>query len=429
VVSIGPQDKDQIGGLLTFPRASGILLHPTSLPGPFGIGDLGDQAYAFVDFLAASGQSLWQVLPLGPTGYGDSPYQCFSAFAGNTLLISPQRLVQAGLLFDDDLSQPPRFSNRRVEFGQVIDYKKTLLKNAFENFKCNDNASLQGEFLDFCREAQSWLEDYSLFRALKDAHGGCEWTRWEPAFAARDASALTSAHEALRDVIEAEKFYQFLFFKQWSALKAYCRARAIRVIGDAPIFVACDSADVWTHPELFKLDPDRRPRVVAGVPPDYFSKTGQLWGNPIYDWDAMRATGFSWWIDRLRSTLQTVDILRIDHFRGFAACWEVPGEDKTAERGQWVGVPGRELFATLRNTFGELPIIAEAFPACESYSSRSGATAKRSTCPTTIFATVWCIPERMTTTQPVGGLRVRQGRARLATQRKSTASAPTVSAI
>jgi 4-alpha-glucanotransferase len=344
---------------VSFPRASGILLHPTSFPGRFGIGDLGDEAYAFVDFLAASGQSLWQVLPLGPTGYGDSPYQCFSAFAGNPLLISPQRLIQTGLLSDDDLSGAPRFRRKRVDFGPVIEYKKALLEKTFDNFKRLTDTILQAEFMDFCQGAAWWLEDYALFRALKDAHGGVAWTDWELRFARREPAALAATREALGDRIVAEKFYQFLFFKQWAALKSYCRERNISIIGDAPIFVASDSADVWTHPELFKLDSDRRPIVVAGVPPDYFSKTGQLWGNPIYDWEAMRATGFRWWIDRLRATLQTVDILRIDHFRGFAACWEVPGRDKTAERGSWVEVPGRELFTTLRNTFGELPIIAE----------------------------------------------------------------------
>jgi 4-alpha-glucanotransferase len=359
VVSIRPKYDNQIGDTVSFPRASGILLHPTSLPGPFGIGDLGDEAYAFIDFLAASGQSLWQVLPLGPTGYGDSPYQCFSAFAGNTLLISPRRLVQGGLLSDEDLTGAPRSNSGRVDFGRIIPYKKTLLEKAFDNFKRAAPTELRADFSGFCRKADYWLQDYALFRALKDAHGGVEWTRWEPRFARRDSEALSSAREALHDKIEAEKFFQYLFFAQWSALKAYCRARHVSVIGDAPIFVACDSADVWTHPELFKLDNERRPRVVAGVPPDYFSKTGQLWGNPIYDWDALRATGYRWWIDRLRATLQTVDVLRIDHFRGFAACWEVPGEDKTAERGQWSEVPGRELFATLRNTLGELPIIAE----------------------------------------------------------------------
>ncbi len=344
---------------MSFPRASGILLHPTSLPGRFGVGDLGEEAYSFIDFLVASKQSLWQVLPLGPTGYGDSPYQCFSAFAGNTLLISPQRLVQDGLLSDEDARQSPRLPARYVAFGRAINYKKALLNKAFDNFKNASHGGLLHDFAGFCHDSASWLEDYSLFRALKDAHGGVEWTRWEPRFAMREPSALAHAREALRDRVEAEKFFQFLFFRQWWALKAYCRDRQIKIIGDAPIFVASDSADVWTHPELFKLAPDMRPIVVAGVPPDYFSKTGQLWGNPIYNWDAMRETGFRWWIDRLRATLQTVDILRIDHFRGFCAAWEVPGEDQTAERGQWVEVPGRELFTTLRNTFGELPIIAE----------------------------------------------------------------------
>ena len=342
-----------------FPRASGILLHPTSLPGPFGIGDLGPDAYAFIDFLTASGQSLWQVLPLGPTGYGDSPYQCFSAFAGNPLLISPTQLLEDGLLSDDDLNRDLRFRPTRVDFGPVIDYKKGLLEKAFDTFKRLPEGSLRTEFIHFCLSNEWWLEDYALFRAMKDAHGGIAWTDWEPRFAVRETNAIDSAREALRERVYAEKFYQFLFFKQWSTLKAYCRERQITIIGDAPIFVAFDSADVWAHPEMFKLDSHRQPIVVAGVPPDYFSKTGQLWGNPIYDWNAMRATGFRWWIDRLRGTLQTVDILRIDHFRGFAACWEVPGGDKTAERGQWVEVPGRELFTTLRNTFGEMPIIAE----------------------------------------------------------------------
>lgn len=343
---------------MNFPRSSGILLHPTSLPGNFGIGGLGDEAYTFVDFLSASAQSLWQVLPLGPTGYGDSPYQCFSAFAGNTLLISPERLARAGLISSRDLSNAPRFRPGRVEFGPVIEFKKALLERAFESFKRND-AGLGDQFHSFCYHTGWWLEDYAIFRALKDAHGGVAWTEWEPRFAFREPAAMAEAQAALQEKIEAEKFFQFLFFKQWFELKSYCRERGISIIGDAPIFVAFDSADVWTHPELFKLDDQRKPVTVAGVPPDYFSKTGQLWGNPIYNWDVMRATGFRWWIDRLRETLKTVDVLRIDHFRGFAACWEVPGADKTAERGQWVEVPGRELFTTLRNTLGELPIIAE----------------------------------------------------------------------
>jgi 4-alpha-glucanotransferase len=354
-----PKLRLRIEGLVNFQRASGILLHPTSLPGPFGIGDLGDEAFAFIDFLAASGQSLWQVLPLGPTGYGDSPYQCFSAFAGNALLISPAKLLEDGLLANDDLADVPRSQPSRVDFGPVIDYKKTLLAKAFDNFQRSTAGALRTEFLHFCQTSDWWLEDYGLFRALKEAHGGAAWTSWEEHFAVRNPAALASARQTLHDRVEAEKFFQFLFFKQWSALKSHCRERGVRIIGDAPIFVAGDSADVWSQPEMFKLDSRRQPIVVAGVPPDYFSKTGQLWGNPIYDWRAMQSTGFRWWIDRLRATFQTVDILRIDHFRGFAACWEVPGQDKTAERGQWVEVPGRQLFTTLRNAFGEMPIIAE----------------------------------------------------------------------
>jgi len=342
-----------------FPRASGILLHPTSLPGRFGIGDLGEEAYAFAEFLAASRQSLWQVLPLGPTGYGDSPYQCFSAFAGNPLLISPQRLVHAGLLSKEDIANTPEFPDERVAFGNLIEYKKSLFSKAFDNFKRNAGETLQARFFAFCRESESWLEDYALFRALKSAHGGVAWYDWAPQFAKRDEHALDSARESLADRIDLEKLLQFLFFEQWSALKAYCDARGISIIGDAPIFVAFDSADVWTHPEMFKLDREKRPNVVAGVPPDYFSRTGQLWGNPIYNWDMIRGDGFRWWIERLQATLQTVDMLRIDHFRGFAASWEIPAGDKTAERGRWVEVPGRELFATLRDTFHELPIIAE----------------------------------------------------------------------
>jgi 4-alpha-glucanotransferase len=344
---------------VSFSRASGILLHPTSLPGRFGIGDLGEDAYEFIDFLVATGQSLWQVLPLGPTGFGDSPYQCFSAFAGNPLLISPSKLMHDGLLTADDLSIVPRFTSTRVEFGRVIDYKKTLLQSAFENFKKSQSGPLRSEFEQFCHSTGWWLEDYSLFRALKHAHGGIAWSGWESRFATREPEALHSAREALRDLIESEKFMQFLFFRQWGELKNYCSSHHIRIIGDAPIFVAADSADVWSHPEQFKLNSQRQPITVAGVPPDYFSKTGQLWGNPIYNWDVMRRDGFRWWIDRLRATFQVVDILRIDHFRGFAATWEIPVGDKTAERGQWVGVPGNELFTTLRNTFGEVPIIAE----------------------------------------------------------------------
>ena len=343
---------------MTFPRASGILLHPTSLPGRFGIGDLGDEAYAFADFLVSSGQSLWQVLPLGPTGYGDSPYACYSAFAGNTFLISPERLCADGWLSPDDVSEIELVSDR-VDFGHAYNSKDKILRKAYEHYQRAADAESLGEFEKFCKQNQSWLEDYALFRALKAGHNHAAWHEWEPALVRREEFALEQARNQLHNEIEAQKFFQFLFFRQWLALKAYCNKRGIRVIGDVPIFVAHDSADVWTNREQFKLDEDGVPTVVAGVPPDYFSATGQFWGNPLYDWDRMLADGFKWWIERVRATLQMVDIARIDHFRGFAACWEIPGSDQTAERGRWVQAPGRELFTAIGNALGELPIIAE----------------------------------------------------------------------
>ena len=344
---------------MSFPRASGILLHPTSLPGRFGVGDLGDEAYGFTDFLAASGQTLWQVLPLGPTGYGDSPYQCFSAFAGNALLVSPERLVEEGLLKAADIEDVPAFDPDRVEFGRVIEYKNELLRKAYASFRRTTDTGLRVEVETFNQQAAAWLEDYALYRAMKDARGGAAWNKWEAPMVRRLPEALAAAREGLRAEIDAHKFYQFLFFRQWSRLKAYANDKGVRVVGDIPIFVAHDSSDVWANPEQFQLDPEGNPRVVAGVPPDYFSKTGQLWGNPLYDWEHMRADGFRWWIERAVATLRLVDILRIDHFRGFAAYWEVPGGDPTAERGRWVPAPGRELFRAIRDALGELPIVAE----------------------------------------------------------------------
>jgi len=329
---------------MNFPRASGILLHPTSLPGPFGIGDLGPEAYKFVDFLVAARQSLWQVLPLGPTGYGDSPYACYSAFAGNTLLISPEKLVDEGLL---DSAPSLATKKQKIDFGEVHQSKEQLLRKAYERYTNTTDTALRAAFETFAQQQASWLEDYARFRALKDANGGVAWNEWD------------HEREELREEVEAHMFYQFLFFRQWTALKSYCNDHGIKVVGDLPIFVAHDSADVWTNPEQFKLDKNGKPLVVAGVPPDYFSTTGQLWGNPLYNWERMQADGFKWWIERVRATLAMVDIARVDHFRGFAACWEIPGGDKTAERGQWVEAPGRELFTAIRNTLGELPIIAE----------------------------------------------------------------------
>ena len=334
-------------------------MHPTSLPGPFGIGDLGDDAYRFVDFLVSSGQTLWQILPLGPTGHGNSPYSCYSAFAGNSLLISPERLARSGLLSEGDFRGVPDFPEDLVDFENVTAFKQSLLAKAYKRFKQLQPASLVNAFDKFSFTENYWLEDYALYQTLKERHGGQAWTDWVPAFVRREEKELNDARQTFADDIEAQKFYQFLFFQQWAELKTYCAQQAIKIIGDIPIFVAHDSADVWTNRDYFKLDSNGFPTVVAGVPPDYFSETGQLWGNPIYNWQHIAKDGFKWWIDRVSATLKTVDLVRIDHFRGFAACWEIPAGDKTAERGQWVPAPGIQLFQAIRRALGDMPIIAE----------------------------------------------------------------------
>jgi 4-alpha-glucanotransferase len=344
---------------MSFPRASGILLHPTSLPGRFGIGDLGRAAYDFIDFLAASRQSLWQVLPLGPTGYGDSPYQCFSAFAGNPLLVSLEALVDDGLLTSDDLAGAPEFPADRVDYGPVIEFKNRLLRRAYENFVSDQPAAITAEFAAFGQQTEAWLDDYALFRSIKDAHGGVEWTKWDKYLRAREDNAMHFFRENHQREIEAHEFFQYLFFKQWLRLAHYANDHGIKIIGDVPIFVAHDSADVWAHPELFYLDKEGRPTVVAGVPPDYFSETGQLWGNPLYRWDVMKKNGYQWWIERIRATLAQVDIVRLDHFRGFEKFWEVPGSETTAIKGHWKEGPGAKLFEAIRKALGRLPIIAE----------------------------------------------------------------------
>lgn len=344
---------------MNFPRASGVLLHPTSLPSRFGIGDFGAAAFEFVDFLVKAGQSYWQVLPLGQTGYGDSPYQCFSAFAGNIYLISPDKLFEDGFLTEEDLSDLPVFSEGKVDFGKVIDFKLPLLRKAFENFRKTTGEDLAEKFRLFCQFNAFWLEDYALFRAVKLSQDQKSWQDWDENLKLRKPEALEKARKNLDEEIFAQKFYQFAFFKQWDALKKYANENGVKIVGDVPIFVALDSADVWCNPKQFKLNEDGSPRVVAGVPPDYFSKTGQLWGNPIYDWENMRRDNFAWWISRVRFTLKMFDIVRVDHFRGFAAAWEVPGGDLTAENGEWVNVPGMELFQTLRHTLGDLPFWAE----------------------------------------------------------------------
>jgi len=344
---------------MTFPRASGVLLHPTSLPGPFGIGDFGDQALRFVDFLAGAGQSLWQVLPLGPTGAGASPYSSTSAFAGNTLFISPARLAETGLLTEKDLAAARSGSVSHVDYDAVRQSKSKLLETAFTTFERTKDRTLPAAFDQFCEAQKAWLDDYALFQILKDAHAGAPWTEWPAALRVREPAALEEVSRKHTRELSAQKFYQFLFFEQWRELKRYCAARRIKVIGDMPIFVAHDSVDVWAQPELFKLDRAGRPLVVAGVPPDYFSATGQFWGNPLYNWEEMAGSGFTWWIARLRAMFEMFDVLRIDHFRGFVACWEIPAGDLTAENGGWVPAPGRELFAAVKNALGELPIIAE----------------------------------------------------------------------
>lgn len=339
-------------------RSAGILLHPTSLPGPYGIGDLGSAAYGWVEALVRAGQKWWQILPLGPTGYGDSPYQCFSAFAGNPNLISPDALVQEGLLHRDDLAGR-NFPAERVDYGAVIDFKDRLLNRAWTNFQGGAAPHLRQSFEGFCQREAGWLEDFSLFMALKEAHGGKSWLEWDRTLVLREPEALDQARRALAGPAAAQRFRQFLFFRQWRDLKQFANDKGIRLIGDIPIFVAVDSADVWANPHLFQLDEQRRPRVVAGVPPDYFSATGQLWGNPLYDWQALKQAGYAWWIARCRSTLEQVDLIRLDHFRGFEAYWEIPAGQVTAEVGRWRKGPGEGLFVALRSALGGLPIIAE----------------------------------------------------------------------
>jgi 4-alpha-glucanotransferase len=344
---------------MKFERSGGILLHPTSLPGRFGIGDLGPQAHGWVDYLADCGCGLWQVLPLGPTGYGDSPYQCFSAFAGNPYLISPQALLQEGLLHANDIIEEPGFSSSEIDYGAVIPWKLRVLDQAYERFKKSAPANLRQQHQGFQEAHRHWLPDYALFMAIKEDHGGGTWVQWPQPLRQRDPEALEEARQQYQEAIQRHIFRQFVFYSQWSALKTHAECNNIVIIGDIPIFVAHDSTDVWAHPELFYLDPDGNPTVVAGVPPDYFSETGQLWGNPLYRWEAHREKGYDWWLNRFRAVLELVDIVRLDHFRGFAGYWEVPGDAKTAEKGRWVKGPGTDLFWTVRKELGELPIIAE----------------------------------------------------------------------
>jgi len=345
--------------LMKFPRRSGILLHPTSLPGPAGIGDFGAEAYRFIDFLERSGNELWQVLPLNPTGYGDSPFQCFSASAGNPLLISLETLVEQGVLSREDLQPPPAFANDKVDYGAVLRYKVPILTKAAHIFLKGSVGNERLEFDRFCRANATWLDDFALFMASKNAHDGAPWTEWPADIAARKPGATHDWSERFAAEIDVVKYWQFAFYQQWQALRSYAHGHGIRIIGDLPIYVAHDSADVWANRELFFLEPEGNPIKVAGVPPDYFSATGQLWGNPIYNWSLIKSSGYSWWIERFRAVLRLYDIVRIDHFRGFEAYWEVPASERTAMNGRWIKGPGAELFSRLQQELGELPIIAE----------------------------------------------------------------------
>lgn len=339
-------------------RSAGLLLHPSSLPGPYGIGDLGPAVYAWIDALIHARQKWWQILPLGPTGFGDSPYQCFSAFAGNPFLVSPQFLVQDGLVNHGDL-ESVRFPAEHVDYGPVIAFKNRILSRAWDNFQAGRGPGLRHAFDAFCTGKAGWLDDYALFMALKDAQGGRGWQDWPDELRLRNSGALERARRELSGPVASHKFRQFLFFRQWQGVTTYAHQRGIRIIGDIPIFVSSDSADVWANPQLFCLDRDRRPSVVAGVPPDYFSATGQLWGNPLYNWEALAATGYGWWISRLRATLEVVDLIRLDHFRGFEAYWEIPAGAPTAVHGRWVRGPGIALLESLRKALDGLPLIAE----------------------------------------------------------------------
>jgi 4-alpha-glucanotransferase len=337
-------------------RKCGILLHPTSLPGPEGIGSLGAEARRFVDFMALAGQSLWQVLPLGPTAYGNSPYSCYSAFAGNPLLIDLETLADEGDISKADMVQV--LPADRVDFPGVERLKYSALCKGAANFFADGDGKRRDEFHHFC-DNTFWLHDFALFMALKDAHGGRGWVRWPREIACREPAELEKCLERAGAAIGEYKYMQWQFFRQWRAIKKYANERGIEIIGDIPIFVAFDSVDVWANPHLFHLDEKGRPTVVAGVPPDYFSKTGQLWGNPLYNWDVIAYHGYDWWKERMRGALDLYDIVRLDHFRGFEAYWEIPAAEKTAQKGRWVKGPGAELFNALIDALGPIPIIAE----------------------------------------------------------------------
>jgi 4-alpha-glucanotransferase len=335
-----------------------VLLHPTSLPGRFGIGDLGDELIAFLDWAQSAGLRIWQVLPLNAPGYGNSPYGCQSSYAGNPLLISPERLVESGLLPEDALDDVPEFAEDRVEFDRVAELKQSLLRQSFAHFGVHATDHQRQALTAFAHD-NAWLPDWTLYAALKEQHAGKAWTMWQNELAARDRNALPEARQALAGEISFHEYVQWLFFAQWSAVREAASERGIRIMGDVPIYVAGDSADVWANREIFQLDDRGEPTVVSGVPPDYFSETGQRWGNPLYRWDVLHETHYRWWVSRFRAALRFADIVRVDHFRGFAAYWEIPAAEPTAINGRWMPGPGRALFDAVRAALGELPLIAE----------------------------------------------------------------------
>jgi 4-alpha-glucanotransferase len=363
---------------MSFPRSSGVLLHPTSLPGSAGIGDLGRRALEFIDLLAAARQRVWQVLPLGPTGYGDSPYQCFSAFAGNPLLISLERLIDDGLLLASQTSAAPSFDAGNVDFAAVIAHRREIWPSVLDRFESSSHSSTRERFDRFCATEARWLNDFALFMAVKDAHGQAPWTKWDRDIVRRQPAAIAEWTSRCAREIRLHKLTQFLFHEQWQRVRDACRARSIEIMGDLPIFVAHDSADVWARPELFQLDENGEPLALTGVPPDYFSATGQLWGNPHYRWDVLARDGYAWWIDRVRTLLALVDRVRVDHFRGFEASWEIPAGESTAMRGRWVKGPGASLFDAMRAALeiDRLPFVAENLgvitPEVESLRERFG---------------------------------------------------------
>jgi 4-alpha-glucanotransferase len=342
------------------PRKSGVLLHPSSLPGRWSVGDLGDEAQHFLAWLEEAGQTLWQVLPLGPTGQGNSPYGALSSFAGSPLLISPARLYREGLLAQSDLPNVAQHARAHVDFDAAIREKNGLLHQAWTNFR-RLGGDVRDAFDAFCSDPERhfWLDDWTLFRALKDRFHGRAWAGWDRALAIRDPAALAAARRELRDELEFHAFVQWVFHRQWSSVRRDAARRGITIVGDLPIYVAWDSADCWANRELFHLDDAGRPTVVAGVPPDYFSETGQLWGNPLYRWDRMKEDGYAWWLHRLRANLALADVIRLDHFRGFAAYWEVAATEETAVNGRWAPGPAAHFFDVVRQELGDLPLVAE----------------------------------------------------------------------